>query len=411
MILRPFTGGPPPRDPRVRDAAAVLIAIIGHAVFLALLFVLSHVGFQTPALEGRTRRQPIALRGISGADWQQNRTIQDGARTRETTLVRPPPEPAKKPKPQEHPKGQVVDVAPGNSKENPNAKYLAESSNSVERESRAKDQSAEYRNAMPRRTSTTPHDTNGHDTTEQIQISGNNGRGQDDRPLRTNSPKAVYEVPDVKARSEVALKATVDTGEGAEVSNHAESVAIQGNGKRLLLQPGAQDGDEQPSQGHLGADGPANLMPSMAVLDKITGAAPNDHLSDVDPGEGTFLNTKEWKFASFFNRVKQSISHHWHPIGQLQLRDPSGQVYGSRDRYTVLSVTLDDRGHVVDVFVEKSSGLDFLDLEAVHSFERAQPFPNPPPGLVADDSRVRFSFGFFLEMSSSPVMRLFRSAN
>jgi len=49
----------------------------------------------------------------------------------------------------------------------------------------------------------------------------------------------------------------------------------------------------------------------MAVLDKISGAAPNDHLSDVDEGTGTFLNTKEWKYASFFNRVKQSVGMHW----------------------------------------------------------------------------------------------------
>jgi outer membrane biosynthesis protein TonB len=66
---------------------------------------------------------------------------------------------------------------------------------------------------------------------------------------------------------------------------------------------------------------------------------------------------------------------------------------------------------VKDIYVEKSCGLDFLDLEAIHSFERAQPFPNPPPGLIAADSTVRFSFGFFLELGSGPRMRLFRSAN
>ncbi len=61
-----------------------------------------------------------------------------------------------------------------------------------------------------------------------------------------------------------------------------------------------------------------------------------------------------------------------------------------------------------DIFVDKSSGLDFLDLEAIKSFERAQPFPNPPPGLLATDSTVRFQFGFFLEMGGRPRMRLFR---
>jgi len=75
----------------------------------------------------------------------------------------------------------------------------------------------------------------------------------------------------------------------------------------------------------------------------------------------------------------------------------------------VLAVTLTNQGNVREIYVEKSSGVDFLDLEAIQSFERAQPFPNPPPGLVQADASVRFQFGFFLEMSGRPRMRLFRS--
>ncbi len=145
------------------------------------------------------------------------------------------------------------------------------------------------------------------------------------------------------------------------------------------------------------------------MLDKIAGAAANDHLKDVEEGDGTFLSTREWKYASFFNRVKQSVGQNWDPNTQMRLRDPSGQIYGGRDRYTMLTVTLDQTGRLKDAFVEKSSGLDFLDLEAIKAFERAQPFPNPPPGLLATDATVRFQFGFFLELSGRPGMRLFRS--
>ena len=53
--------------------------------------------------------------------------------------------------------------------------------------------------------------------------------------------------------------------------------------------------------------------------------------------------------------------------------------------------------------------VDFLDLEAIKAFERAQPFPNPPPAILAMDQTVRFQFGFFLELSGRPGMRLFRS--
>jgi TonB family protein len=202
-------------------------------------------------------------------------------------------------------------------------------------------------------------------------------------------------------------------GVGVPLPNRTETEEVRGNSDRLRVVPGGVDGAEEASQGRTGTPGVANLLPSQAVLDKITGAAANDvsKLDNVEEGDGTYLNTKEWKYASFFNRVKQSVGMHWNPGAQLRLRDPTGNIYGGRDRYTVLAVTLNDRGQVREIYVEKSCGLDFLDLEAIQSFERAQPFPNPPPGLVQGDSAVHFSFGFFLEMSGSPRMRLFRSNN
>ena len=163
--------------------------------------------------------------------------------------------------------------------------------------------------------------------------------------------------------------------------------------------------------GRTGPPGAQNLLPSSAVVDKIVGAPANDHLAEVDEGEGTYLNTKEWKYASFFNRVKQAVGMQWNPGAQLRQRDPTFQIYGGRDRYTVVHVTLNNEGRVKEVFVEKSCGVDFLDLEVVQAFERAQPFPNPPPGLVTNDEAVHFSFGFFLEMGGGPRMRLFRSTN
>ena len=137
----------------------------------------------------------------------------------------------------------------------------------------------------------------------------------------------------------------------------------------------------------------------------------NDHLQDVEEGDGTYLNTREWKYASFFNRVKQSVGQQWRPQSTLRLRDPTLQIYGGRDRYTIVQVTLSPEGRLKDVYVEKSCGVDFLDLEAIKAFERASPFPNPPPGLLAADSTVRFQFGFFLEMSGRPGLRLFRSTD
>jgi TonB family protein len=195
------------------------------------------------------------------------------------------------------------------------------------------------------------------------------------------------------------------------VPNRNESDELAGNAKRLRIQPGTGPGEREGSTGRVGLPGVATLMPSQAVMDKLIGAAPNDHLRDVEQGEGTLLNTREWKFAPFFNRVKQSVGMHWNPNTQLRRRDPTGTIYSGKDRYTLVNVTLDQKGVLEDIRIEKSSGLDFLDLEAVASFQRAQPFPNPPAGLLEDDSKVRFSFGFYMELGGGPRMRLFRGAN
>jgi TonB family protein len=397
-----------------RAFVALLLSILGHVVFVGVVLFFSLVQVNLP---GRpVRKLPpraVTLRGVTADQWAKNRGQQIPPSQQKDALAQrtaPPKKEEKKPDPV--PKGQVVDVAPGNGEESPDAKYLAESSNRTDKERRSRDQTAFYRNAMPRKTSNAPQQNRGRDEVDKPQIAGNQGLGQDDRPLRTNKGKSLFEVPNIKRQQEVALKQKDGPGPGASVANRTESAEVRGNSNRLLIQKGEQgSGGEDSSAGKKGAPGITNLIPSISALDKISGAAPNDHLADMEEGDGTYLNTKEWKYASFFNRVKQGVGMHWDPGSPLRLRDPTGNMFGGRDRFTLLKVTLDEHGSIKNINVEKSSGLEFLDLEAVAAFERAQPFPNPPPGLVASDSTVRFSFGFFLDMGGGPKLRLFRQTN
>jgi TonB family protein len=397
-----------------RAAIAAVLAVAFHVVFAALLIFLSLVHVIVPPGQRKQIHSPqaVSLRPITSQQWAKNRVQADGPESKSMAQTDPRKEQEKK-KADSIPKGQVVDVAPGNGEESDDAKYLAESSNTVKKETRAKDQTAFYRNAMPQRTSNVPQTGDGRDSTEKAQVAGNQGIGNDDRPLREpGEKKSLLEIPDVKKREEIALKTDpTSPGPGAQVNNQTESAEVMGNSDRLKVQEGNAGASEDASEGKKGNPGVANLTPSASVLDKVVGAAANDHLGDVEEGEGTYLNTKEWKYSTFFNRVKQSVGMHWSPANSLRQRDPTGNIYGGRDRYTVLNVTLNDRGMVKDIYVEKSCGLDFLDLEAIQSFERAQPFPNPPPGLMTTDSTVRFSFGFFLEMGGGPRLRLFRQAN
>jgi TonB family protein len=155
-----------------------------------------------------------------------------------------------------------------------------------------------------------------------------------------------------------------------------------------------------------------DLRPTEEQLENVVGAGTTDYLKDVDEGAETLVNTKRWKYASFFNRVKRAVAQNWHPDVAYRLRDPSGQIYGTKSRLTVLKVSLRPDGTLRDVLIEKPCGVDFLDDEAVKAFREAQPFPNPPAGLVdAQSQLITFKFGFYFEISESSSWKVFRYSN
>jgi TonB family protein len=151
-----------------------------------------------------------------------------------------------------------------------------------------------------------------------------------------------------------------------------------------------------------------SLVPSEQQIARAIGNGTQDHLKDIDDGDETALNAKKWKFASFFNRVKQQVRDHWRPAEEYRRRDPSGSIYGQKDRYTLLRVQLKPDGSLANVALENPSGVEFLDDEAIEAFKQAQPFPNPPKQLVETTGLIEFKFGFFFELSGSPHMKIFK---
>jgi TonB family protein len=153
-----------------------------------------------------------------------------------------------------------------------------------------------------------------------------------------------------------------------------------------------------------------NLNPSTDALQKAIGrgAGSMDYLKDVDDGESTALNSKKWVHAAFFNRIKRQVADAWHPEVVYLQHDPQGNVYGVKDRVTVLRVHLKPDGHLASWTVLQSSGVDFLDDEAIHSFQKAQPFPNPPKALVESDGLIHFNFAFIFELSGRTNFKVFK---
>lgn len=97
---------------------------------------------------------------------------------------------------------------------------------------------------------------------------------------------------------------------------------------------------------------------------------------------------------AFFGRLRQDIAVKWDPMNAARSRDPTGERFTWKFRQTILKITLDARGRLVDAQVTRSSGLDFLDQAAVDAVAGAQPFDAPPTELLGEDGKLRFTFGF-----------------
>jgi TonB family protein len=130
-------------------------------------------------------------------------------------------------------------------------------------------------------------------------------------------------------------------------------------------------------------------------------------VEEADEGSEMVPGTKRHEFASFFNRVRDSIARHWSPNDVMRSHDPTGKIYGRRDRHTLLRIRLFPDGALSRVWIIRSSGLDVLDEEAVRSVRSAAPFVNPPEGLVdAQSGTIEFRFGFTLFNGQARLFRV-----
>jgi TonB family protein len=337
-------------------------------------------------------QRDVALAPLTASEWEANRAVERDAQRQQPSL--PPVRPAPPPPPPRQMPGQVVDVAPSKDETPPkDSQFVSDRNNTVEKETRSKQARAGYENTLPApaekgRKSPGTDAKDGASRQASRKPAGAAGRGE---ASRRPSPGDA-------ARDRLAL---VPRGELRNPLTLPPSPSRSGSAG-----PTPGEGLEPP--GDAGKGEPlAHLRPGAAAYDKLAGGPSPDHLQGVEEGEGTYLNTREWKYAGYFNRIKQSVASKWDPGASMASRDPTGARFGDKDWQTLLQVKLDAEGSLKDVAVAKASGLDFLDRLAVDAFQKAQPFTNPPAGLADDRGEIVFTFGFYVQMSGSGL-RIFR---
>jgi len=121
---------------------------------------------------------------------------------------------------------------------------------------------------------------------------------------------------------------------------------------------------------------------------------------DVDRGIETLLNTREFKYFTYYNRIRKQLSQYWEPKVREKMTTMFKQgrtIASSQDRTTKLLIVLNSVGTLVTVQVLSDSGVRDLDEAAVEAFRSAAPFPNPPKGIIESDGTVKIRWDFVLE--------------
>jgi protein TonB len=120
---------------------------------------------------------------------------------------------------------------------------------------------------------------------------------------------------------------------------------------------------------------------------------------DVAIGERTLLNTREYVYYGFFLRVQEQFEDHWRDLvrkGLTQMQKSGKKLISRQSLETMVEVTLDEDGKLLDIAIKDSSGRYELDQAAVDAFREARQFPHPPKGLIEENGQVLLEWRFVL---------------
>jgi TonB family protein len=331
-----------------RVGAAILASLLANA--LAVWALAAAGAFRLDGAKVDPSR--VALAPVSPGQWEANRAIA-GQRT--------PPSPP----PEEEPEsGKVVELSPEQKASEtppPEARFLSDRNTRVDKETVSRHAGNYPRNAAR------PE------------------RGVD-RPVPERAPERS------RARRGSAGEDAADAaGRPGAPGERVAAARPPGDLRLPDLGEGGGGGRRGPGEG--GAD----LSLSSETLERIAGGPSMDGVGEgLEEGDETWLQSREFKYATYINRMRQGIGQHWYPRVRdaVRERDPDGSVFLYKERTVVLGLTIDTEGNVKDLSVLRSSSIDFFDRVAVASVRAAQPFPNPPPGMFRSEPEVRIPFFF-----------------
>lgn len=185
---------------------------------------------------------------------------------------------------------------------------------------------------------------------------------------------------------------------------------ISGKGNGQGPSTNEEAGGESQDSISLGVNGPKKDWKTLSLKDLSVGngegplSASDDYLPHVETGERTILSTREFRYFSYYNRMKDLLRQFWKPSIEREVAKlwGKGQMLKENELTTRVLVLLDKQGHIQKISKVGASGISEIDEAAVKAFYQAAPFPNPPAGLVDTDGFVRINWDFILQTAAAP---------
>ena len=416
---------------RSRSSLKVLLCSLAVSAGIHLLLTFPLKEWVESYLNAKPRESAVRVVQISAKQWSSNFKVKNPARksarvtpqTKKNQTKTAQPLVAKKAPPKKKkvpvkPDRQVVNVpATKDDTPNPDAKYLSKFNTNVKKETVARLEDRDPRqkrvtNKLQKK-NTLKSDKPG--LLNKVLTLNGDGSVQDFLE-KTKNTKPKLKLPRVFEREKLELGLGFDS-EKLALLNRKGSKKLLGNSDRLELSlgnPNQKEGGKKGPKIDLDKELPkvptlSALVPTLGRTGSLAGSPSMDYVEGVREGDGTFLNTKEFKYATFIHRVSESVYPYWDNYlhTEYRRRDPTRRIYGQKDRATVVRLEIGPEGDVLAVQVQESSGVTFLDDVIVRAIEVAQPFPNPPEAMADEDGVIRLSYRFVVVLRPGRG-RLFR---
>lgn len=176
-----------------------------------------------------------------------------------------------------------------------------------------------------------------------------------------------------------------------ETVNQKPQKALKGDAQGIAGMQAKGEGQD----GFLRPGGGGSAMRQVA----IGPSSISEHITGVEEGDFTALNTDQFTYYSFFARINEQVRNRWIAMvrNYVEGLGAKEQEWLSRqDRQTVVEIVLSSTGEYTRSIMHNSSGDSRLDQTTVDAFRAAAPFLNPPKGMIEGDGYIHLRYGFHI---------------